>query len=66
MSAADITVAELKNMLRGVDGRTKIRLIVTDDECGEIKMTGSMDYIRKPKKAGGVIVFLARGEANIG
>ncbi len=62
----DITVGELQRMLLGIDGRSKIKLIVLDDECKEIKMEGPMDYIIKPKKKGDEVVFYAGGQATIG
>lgn len=62
----DITVGELVRMLRGVDGRCKIQLIVLDDECKEIKMEGYMDYIIKPKDHHGEVVFYAGGQAMVG
>ncbi len=62
----DFTVGELTRMLRGIDGRAKIKLIVLDDECKEIKMEGFMDYIIKPKKKGDQVVFYAGGQAVIG
>lgn len=62
----DITVGELVRMLRSVDGRCKIKIIVLDDECKEIKMEGYMDYIIKPKDRKEDVVFYAGGQATIG
>lgn len=67
MSVKDqITVGELQRMLRGVDGMTKISLIVLDDQCTTIKMEGFMDYIIKPKTKDDDVVFYAGGQALIG
>lgn len=66
MTASLITVGELQRMLQGIDGNSEIRLVVMDDLCKEIKMSGRMDYIIKPTVKGQEVVFYAGGEAQIG
>lgn len=60
-----LTVGELQVMLRGIDGKAKIKLIVMDDSHKEIKMIGLMDYVIKPTTKGEEVVFYGGGEAQV-